>query len=82
MARIGARRGRRAAPTDPVPDWLDRMLARKPVKVMAIAPAARMARHGLGAHRPRRTLPGRAGLGTRLPPDPSGGPETVRRSVR
>lgn len=44
MARISARRGRRAAPTDQAPDWLDRMLARKPVKVVAVALAARMAR--------------------------------------
>lgn len=44
MARISARRGRRAAPTDPAPDWLDRLLARKPVKVVAVALAARMAR--------------------------------------
>jgi len=44
MARISARRGRRAAPTGSAPDWLDRMLARKPVKVVAIALAARMAR--------------------------------------
>ncbi|WP_146205027.1 hypothetical protein [Meridianimarinicoccus roseus] len=29
---------------DQVPDWLDRMLARKPVKVVAVALAARMAR--------------------------------------
>lgn len=44
MARINARRGRRAAPTDQAPDWLDRMLVRKPVKVVAVALAARMAR--------------------------------------
>ena len=44
MARISARRGRRAAPAGSTPDWLDRMLARKPVKVVAIALAARMAR--------------------------------------
>ncbi len=44
MARISARRGRRAAPANAVPDWLDRMLARKPVKVVAVALAARMAR--------------------------------------
>jgi len=44
MARISSRRGRRAAPVDAAPDWLDRMLARKPVKVVAIALAARMAR--------------------------------------
>jgi transposase len=39
-----ARRGRRTAPPDQAPDWLDRMSARKPVKVVAIALAARMAR--------------------------------------
>jgi transposase len=39
-----ARRGRWAVPTDHAPDWLDRMLARKPVKVVAVALAARMAR--------------------------------------
>jgi transposase len=44
MARISARRGRWAAPTDATPDWLDRMLARKPAKVVAVALAARMAR--------------------------------------
>lgn len=44
MARISARRGRRAPATNAAPDWLDRMLARKPVKVVAIALAARMAR--------------------------------------
>ena len=44
MARINARRGRRAAPVDAAPDWLDRILVRKPVKVVAIALAARMAR--------------------------------------
>ena len=45
MARISARRGRRVDPADHrAPDWLDRMLARKPVKVVAIALAARMAR--------------------------------------
>lgn len=44
MARISARRGRRAAAARSAPDWLDRMLARKPVKVVAIALAARMAR--------------------------------------
>ncbi|MEM7730917.1 MAG: IS110 family transposase [Pseudomonadota bacterium] len=44
MARISARRGRRAVPTDQAPDWLDRMLVRKPVKVVAVALAARMAR--------------------------------------
>ena len=41
MARISARRGRRSTATS---DWLDRMLERKPVKVVAIALAARMAR--------------------------------------
>ena len=41
MARIRARRGRRSTATS---DWLDRMLERKPVKVVAIALAARMAR--------------------------------------
>lgn len=44
MARISARRGRRIVPADWAPDWLDRMLARKPVKVVAVALAARMAR--------------------------------------
>lgn len=44
VARISARRGRRATPTNATPDWLDRMLARKPVKVVAVALAARMAR--------------------------------------
>lgn len=44
MARISARRGRRATPANAAPDWLDRMLARKPVKVVAVALAARMAR--------------------------------------
>ena len=39
-----ARRGRRLASGDQAPDWLDRMLARKPVKVVAVALAARMAR--------------------------------------
>ena len=43
MARISARRGRRARQTDAAPDWLDRMLVRKPVKVVAVALAARMA---------------------------------------
>lgn len=42
MARISARRGRRA---DETPNWLDRMLERKPVKVVAIALAARMSRN-------------------------------------
>lgn len=44
IARISARRGRRAAKLEGAPDWLDRMLARKPVKVVAVALAARMAR--------------------------------------
>lgn len=44
MAQISARRGRRASSTDTALDWLDRMLARKPVKVVAVALAARMAR--------------------------------------
>jgi len=44
MARISARRGRRAASHDVAPDWLGPMLARKPVKIVAVALAARMAR--------------------------------------
>lgn len=44
MARIAARRRRRAGPGSAAPGWLDGMLARKPVKVVAIALAARMAR--------------------------------------
>ncbi|WP_299823381.1 IS110 family transposase [uncultured Jannaschia sp.] len=44
MAQISARRGRREAPAGQAPDWLDWMLARKPVKVVAIALANRMAR--------------------------------------
>jgi len=44
MARISARRSRRTAASDAAPDWLDRMLERKPVKVVAIALANRMAR--------------------------------------
>lgn len=44
MARISARRGRRAVPAGQAPDWLDRMPARKPVKVVAVALAARIAR--------------------------------------
>jgi transposase len=45
MALISARRGRRTARAEnAAPDRLDRMLARKPVKVAAIALAARMAR--------------------------------------
>lgn len=42
MARISARRGRGSS--DAAPDWLDRMLERKPVKLVAIALANRMAR--------------------------------------
>jgi transposase len=44
MARISTLRGRRDQPASQTPDWLDRMLARKPVKVVAVALAARMAR--------------------------------------
>jgi transposase len=44
MAQISARRGRRGRPADQRPDWLSRMLARKPVKVVAVALANRMAR--------------------------------------
>ena len=44
MAQISARRGRRVGASGQAPDWLDRMLARKPVKVVAIALANRMAR--------------------------------------
>ncbi|MEM1385950.1 MAG: IS110 family transposase [Pseudomonadota bacterium] len=44
MARPSARRGRQVVPGDQASDWLDRMLARKPVKVVAVALAARMAR--------------------------------------
>ena len=44
MARISARRGRRTVAAGSSPDWLDRILARKPVKVVAVALAARMAR--------------------------------------
>ena len=44
MARISARRGRRVIPGEQTPDSLDGMLARKPVKVVAVALAARMAR--------------------------------------
>jgi transposase len=83
MARISARRGRSAAAARSTPDWLDRMLARKPVKVVAVALAARMARtvwaliaHG-GSY---RATPGRGGK--RSLPDPSGGTGMVRRSVR
>ncbi|WP_417263757.1 hypothetical protein [Celeribacter sp.] len=39
-----ARRGRRTPASDATPDWLDRMRERKPVKVVAIALANRMAR--------------------------------------
>ncbi|CUH39813.1 hypothetical protein JSE7799_02541 [Jannaschia seosinensis] len=41
---ISVRRGHREIPAGQVPDWLDRMLARKPVKVVAVALANRMAR--------------------------------------
>lgn len=44
MARISARRGRREQSPDAGLDWLDRMLERKPVKLVAIALANRMAR--------------------------------------
>ena len=45
MARISAKRGRRVVPTDQqAPGWLARMLACKPVKVVAVALAVRMAR--------------------------------------
>lgn len=44
MARISARRGRREGALGAAPDWLDRMLDRKPVKVVAVALANRMAR--------------------------------------
>ena len=44
MAQISARRGHREVASGQAPDWLDRMLARKPVKVVAIALANRMAR--------------------------------------
>lgn len=44
MAQISARRGRTRVQPDQAPDWLDRVLARKPVKVAAIALANRMAR--------------------------------------
>ncbi|WP_349294829.1 IS110 family transposase (plasmid) [Thioclava sp. 'Guangxiensis'] len=43
MARISARRERRRTAENATPDWLDRMLDRKPVKVVAIALANRMA---------------------------------------
>jgi transposase len=39
-----ARRGRRGKSPEAAPDWLDRMLERKPVKLVAIALANRMAR--------------------------------------
>lgn len=41
---ISARRGHREVASGRAPDWLDRMLARKPVKLVAIALANRMAR--------------------------------------
>ncbi len=45
VAQISARRGRRTAKAENAArDWLDRMLTRKPVKVAAVALAARMAR--------------------------------------
>ncbi len=44
MAQISTRRRRREGPKSQAPDWLDRMLARKPVKVVAVALANRMAR--------------------------------------
>ncbi|WP_299656289.1 IS110 family transposase [uncultured Jannaschia sp.] len=44
MAQISARRGRREVASGQAPDWLDRMLVRKPVKVVAVALANRMAR--------------------------------------
>ena len=44
MAQIRARRGRRTVPRIEGSGWLDRMRARKPVKVVAIALANRMAR--------------------------------------
>lgn len=44
MARVSSRRGRGQGPPDAAPDWLDRMLERKPVKLVAIALANRMAR--------------------------------------
>lgn len=37
MAQISARRGRREIALGQAPDWLDRMLVRKPVKVVAWA---------------------------------------------
>ena len=44
MARISARRGGREGASGAAADWLDRMLDRKPVKVVAVALANRMAR--------------------------------------
>ncbi len=44
MAQISAGRGRRDRPAGQGLDWLSRMLARKPVKVVAVALADRMAR--------------------------------------
>lgn len=44
MAQISARRGRREVRASQVLDWLDGMLVRKPVKVVAVALANRMAR--------------------------------------
>ena len=44
IAQISARRGHREGSAGQAPNWLDRMLARKPVKVVAIALANRMAR--------------------------------------
>jgi transposase len=43
-ARLSARRRRREVASGQAPDWLDRMLVRKPVKVAAVALANRMAR--------------------------------------
>nr|WP_084686549.1 transposase [Paracoccus zeaxanthinifaciens] len=43
MAQISARRGCRVGSSGPAPDWLDRMLVRKPVKVVAVALANLMA---------------------------------------
>ena len=80
MACISARHGRRVAPTDQAPDWLDRMLARKPVKVVAIALAARTVRALIARGSSYRAMPSREAK--RSPPDASGGPEMVRRSVR
>ena len=44
MAQISARRGCREGSSGQAPDWLDWMLVRKPVKVVAVALANRMAR--------------------------------------